>query len=118
MRFTAFVATWRAAEVVFWLAGGATKYREGLRVPLGTGILVGDNSRGQPIRGTKNWTPISFTAGPVPCGVTQLSYGIILNGGGDVWLYKPRLEVVAGEELPRDIRRRQGSARICKKALF
>lgn len=117
VRFTAYVATWRAGNVIFWLAGGAGKYREGYRAPLGVGIMSGGNSEAKPIKGTHSWMPISYTIGPVDCSVTQISYGVVLDGGGDVWFYKPKFEVVPEAELPRDVRHKEHST-ICKDTLF
>lgn len=118
LRFTAYVATWRAGNVIFWLAAGRGSYREGYRAPLGTNIVAGDNSDARPIKGTtRGWTPISYMIGPIPCSATQISYGIILDGGGDVWMYKPRIDIVPDAELPRAVRWKHAHA-MCKDSLF
>jgi hypothetical protein len=67
LRFTAYVATWRAGTVTFWPAAGRGAYRDGYRAPLGSNIVAGNNSDARPIKGTTHgWTPISYTIGPIP----------------------------------------------------
>ncbi|HMI20932.1 MAG TPA: hypothetical protein VK533_15470 [Sphingomonas sp.] len=118
LRFTAYVATWRAGTVIFWLAAGRGAYREGYRAPLGTNIVAGNNSDARPIKGTTHgWTPISYTIGPIPCSATQVSYGLILDGGGDVWMYKPQIEVIPDAELQRRFRSKNTDA-LCKDSVF
>ena len=83
IRFTAWVATSEAHEVRFWLAAGG----------LGQ-VLLGDDTRSTPLRGTHRWMPVSLTIGPVPRVATKISYGFLLMGSGDVWLARPQLEVI------------------------
>lgn len=83
IRFTAWVATSKAHEVRFWLAAGGLGH-----------VLLGDDTRTTPVRGTHRWMPVSLTIGPVPRVATKISYGFLLIGGGDVWLARPQLEVV------------------------
>jgi hypothetical protein len=83
IRFTAWVATSQAREVRFWLAAGD-----------GRDIMLGDDTRETPLRGTNRWTPVSLTIGPVPRYATKVSYGFLLQGSGDVWLARPQLEVI------------------------
>jgi len=111
LRFTAFVATWKAAGVTFWLAAGRGKYVEGRKEVLGRNIVMGDNTDKQPISGTtRGWVPVSFTIGPVPCYATQVSYGLTLISGGDLWIYKASLDID-----PEGIPKHQAEAQKCTK---
>jgi hypothetical protein len=83
IRFTAWVATSEAHEVRFWLAAGD-----------GRDLMLGDDTREAPLRGTHRWTPVSLTIGPVPRIATKVSYGFLLMGSGDVWMARPQLEVI------------------------
>jgi len=104
LRFTAFVATQGVAEVRFWLAAGSGEYKVGRKVRLGSDIVAGDDSHKQPIVGSHGWMPISYTVGPIPCNATQISYGVTLDGGGDVWMYRAALEQIPDSELPKEMR--------------
>jgi len=104
LRFTAFVATQRVVELRFWLAAGRGDYKVGRKVKLGSDIVAGDDSHTKPIVGSHGWMPISYTIGPIPCGATQISYGVTLDGGGDVWIYKAALEEVRDAGLPKGLK--------------
>lgn len=101
MRFTAYVATRHVAGVSFWIASGAGQYEVGRKVKLGSNILLSGHFPSQPLQGNHEWMPISYTIGPFPCGGSQISYGVTLEGGGDVWLYQPKFEEVPDSALPR-----------------
>jgi hypothetical protein len=47
-------------------------------------------------RGTHHWTPVSLTMGPVRCDQEKMSFGVLLDGRGDLWIYQPELEVIGG----------------------
>jgi hypothetical protein len=83
IRFTAWVATSEVHEVRFWLAAGGMGH-----------VLLGDDTRTMPVRGTHRWMPVSLTIGPVPRVAATISYGFLLEGKGDVWLARPRLEII------------------------
>jgi hypothetical protein len=83
IRFTAWVATSEASEVRFWLAAGDAR-----------DIMLGDDTHAMPLHGTRRWTPVSLTIGPVPRIATKISYGFLLHGNGDVWLARPQLEII------------------------
>jgi len=101
MRFTAYVATRHVAGVSFWIATGIGKYEEGRKVKLGSNIIKAAHFPSVPIQGNHEWMPISYIFGPFPCGGQQISYGVTLEGGGDVWLYRPKFEEVPDSQLPR-----------------
>jgi hypothetical protein len=88
VRFTAWVASNKATLIRFWLAAGH-----------GTSVLYnGGNTDNQPWGGSHGWTPVMLEAGPIARGADHISYGFLLYGGGDVWLYDPKLEVVPEAE--------------------
>ena len=100
MRFSAYVATRHVGSVSFWIATGTGKYEVGRKVKLGSNILKAAHFPSVPLQGNHTWIPISYTFGPFPCGGAQISYGVTLEGGGDVWLYQPKLEEVRDSEIP------------------
>lgn len=89
IRFTAWVASNKATLVRFWLAAGYRQSR----------LFNGGNTNNQPWGGSHGWTPVMLEIGPIEPGADHISYGFLLYGGGDVWLYDPKLEPVpAGED--------------------
>lgn len=105
IRFTGFVATRSVRDVRFWLAAGSGRFRGGRPVRLGSNIVAGGPTP-PAIFGNSGWTPLSFTIGPIPCMATQISYGVTLNGPGDVWLHQVALEEVPDGQLSPAVRRR------------
>jgi hypothetical protein len=89
VRFTAWVATGEAGQVNFWLATGPLL--EGGR------ILNGGNTNSIRFRGDNDWTPVLFETGPIDAEARHISYGFNLQGSGDVWVYQPKLELVADQ---------------------
>jgi len=98
MRLTVLVATRQAKDVRLWVAGGAGGPEAGKRFKPGSNIVVG-GGQWPAMKGDRGWTPLSFTIGPIPCMTTQISYGVTLGGGGDVWLHEATLEEVPEAEL-------------------
>lgn len=86
VRFTAWAATGSAGLVRFWLAAGGDRRLEN-----------GGNTNNQPWGGDHGWTPVLLEMGPVAKNAAHVSYGFLLSGKGSVWVYKPRLEIVADE---------------------
>jgi hypothetical protein len=86
VRFTAWAATNRASLVRFWLAAGTRSK-----------LTNGGNTDNQHWGGSHGWTPILLEFGPVSKAAAHISYGFLLYGDGDVWLYNPKLEVVTDE---------------------
>ena len=99
LRFTAWVATGRARQVNFWLAAG-TEWKERPRrferTP-SNALLNGGNTNGVPFGGDHGWTPVLLETGPIHQDADHISYGFNLQGSGDVWVYDPKLEVVADQ---------------------
>jgi hypothetical protein len=90
VRFTLWVATGGAQLVRFWLAAG-----ERMKV-----LHNGGNTDNHPWGGDHGWTPVMLEIGPVAERADHISYGFLLYGGGSVWAYRPKLEIV-GDETPR-----------------
>jgi hypothetical protein len=103
LRFTAWVATGKARQVSFWLAAG-TEWRakppvlEGKTRTRFNRLLNGGNTNAVPFGGDHGWTPVLLETGPLPDDAHHVSYGFNLQGSGDVWVYRPRLEIVDGPE--------------------
>ena len=86
LRFSAAVATRKAAQVHFWIAAA-----DGRRA-------FGGDTRTKPIRGTNDWQRFDLVIGPVPRYARHISYGLLLHGRGDVWLRDEKLETLTREE--------------------
>lgn len=99
LRFTAWVATGKARQVSFWLAVG-TEWRTNAPPPLSrkktqfNKLLDGGNTNDVPFGGDHGWTPVLLETGPLPEDAHHVSYGFNLQGSGDVWVYRPKLEIV------------------------
>lgn len=87
VRFTAWATTGDARSVRFWLAAG-----KGMHL-----LTNGGNTNNQPWGGNHGWTPILLEIGPVSAEADHISYGFLLWGHGDVWVYHPKLEIVTDE---------------------
>ena len=107
VRFTAWVATGRAGQVNFWLAAG-TVWRMVPKLserPLPNQLLNGGNTNHVRFGGDNGWTPVLIETGPIHQDAHHISYGVNLQGSGDVWVYQPKLEIVtdgkdtAGQDL-------------------
>lgn len=98
LRFTAQVATGRAAQVNFWLAAG-NEWRESdpraRRAPRHL-LLNGGSTNELRFGGTRDWTPVALETGPIDQLADHVSYGFNLQGPGDVWIVEPKLEIVGG----------------------
>ena len=88
VHFTALVATLEAQQVRFWLTAGDRRNRRGM----------GGDTRAQPLAGTSGWQRIDMVVGPVPAYANHISYGMVLEGRGDVWMKEPRLAVLTREQ--------------------
>lgn len=99
LRFTAWVASRRAQQVSFWLAAGTQWHQKlgqfEMRRTEFNKLLNGGNSNHVPFRGDHGWTPILLETGPIHKDADHISYGFNLQGSGDVWIYEPKLEVIA-----------------------
>lgn len=115
LRFTAFVATQRVNQVRFWLIGSTStrKFPEN--------FVAGGNSQAKPIVRSNGWMPISYTIGPLPCTADMVGYGVMLDGGGDVWIYKPSFEVLPDDALPKGVKHRKEFLETdpsCRKSIY
>jgi hypothetical protein len=107
LRFTAWVATRSAHQVSFWLAVG-TEWRakppprsaRRKKTPFNE-LLNGGNTNNVPFGGDHGWTPVLLETGPIPESAHHVSYGFNLIGRGDVWVYRPKLEIVDPADLSR-----------------
>jgi hypothetical protein len=116
VRFTAWAASRQAARINFWLASAdpnASWYgHQGRGEPLFFNpgaphrgwIYDGGNSNGVDWWGSHGWTPMLIEIGPISNQATIISFGFVLNGSGDVWLYNPKFDVLG----PDDPYRRRG----------
>jgi hypothetical protein len=110
IRFTAWTASRNAARVNFWLASadpnadwathayGCTPLLHNARDPHRGCIYDGGNSNGIDWHGSHGWTPVLLEIGPISKLATIISFGFVLNGSGNVWLYNPKIEVVPPDD--------------------
>jgi len=106
VRVTMWVASNKAGRIWFWVASGRPGNPGGSRradAATETGNIE--------FRGSHTWTPVSLEMGPVRCDQEKLSFGFMLDGPGDVWVYKPQIEVIgtqSAKEMARDCRKVSG----------
>jgi hypothetical protein len=101
LRFTAWAATRNAGQVSFWLAAG-TPWRpkpdrstsEQYEKVRPNHLLNGGNTNNVRFGGDNGWTPVLLETGPIGKDADHVSYGFNLQGSGDVWVYRPKLEIV------------------------
>ena len=110
LRFTAWVATRSARQVSFWLAAGtdwqakppplprSEHSSKGVKKTPFNKLLNGGNTNNVPFGGDHGWTPVLLETGPIGEDAHHISYGFNLQGLGDVWVYRPKLEIVDGAE--------------------
>jgi hypothetical protein len=105
LRFTAWVATGGAQQVSFWLAAGTQWHQQRgqlkARRTETNRLLNGGNTNAVPFGGNHGWTPVLIEIGPIHKDADHISYGFDLQGSGDVWVYEPKLEIVANGPDPR-----------------
>lgn len=102
VRFTAWATTGRARQVNFWMAAG-TAWQEKRRLfEPRSRLLNGGNTNNVRFGGNHGWTPILLETGPIHEDADHISYGFNLQGSGDVWVYEPKLQIVA--DRPEDTR--------------
>ena len=69
-----------------------------VRVDKGKEILAFDNMQDRPIKGTTDWQRYDVVL-DVPADSTGISFGILLDGTGKVWLSGTKFDVV-GADVP------------------
>jgi hypothetical protein len=101
---TASVSARRAGRVDMWIAAGATDPRPRSDKDIGRDIVAG-GFKHVPITGDYQWRQVNFLIGPIPCMATAISYGVQLQGGGDVWLANPHIIEVPEHKLSPSMRK-------------
>lgn len=102
VRVTMWAASNKAGRIWFWVASGR-RYKPGASRNADMSTETGSVE----FRGSHGWTPISLTMGPVRCDQEKISFGAMLDGPGDLWIYQPRIEVIgtqSAREAERDCR--------------
>jgi len=89
LHFSALVAARDAALIRFWLGGFANRGFRG----------QGGDTSADPLTGTFGWKRVDLVAGPIPYEAGHASYGFLLWGKGDVWLYEPKLEIQTRDQV-------------------
>jgi hypothetical protein len=69
-----------------------------MRVDQGKEMVAFDNMQGRPIKGTTDWQRYNVVLN-VPPDSTGISFGILLDGAGEVWLSSTKFDVV-GADVP------------------
>jgi hypothetical protein len=103
VRVTMWAASREAGRVWFWVASGR-EAREGKLPKVSRRADMAAESGNFEFRGSHRWTPVSLTMGPVRCDQEKLSFGFLLDGPGDLWIYQPEFQVV-GELTEREAKR-------------
>ncbi|HKW19281.1 MAG TPA: hypothetical protein VJO35_17365 [Terriglobales bacterium] len=89
VRFSAFVKT---ADAKNWAGLW-------MRVDKGQNSVAFDNMQDRPIRGDTDWRKCEVVL-DVPQDATGVFFGVLLAGGGEVWINDAKIEVVGGEVPP------------------
>lgn len=103
VRVTMWAASREAGRVWFWVASGR-EAKEGKLPKVSRQADMAAESGSFEFRGSRRWTPVSLTMGPVRCDQEKLSFGFLLDGPGDLWIYQPELQVI-GELTEREAER-------------
>lgn len=98
------IATRKAGRVDVWIAAGANHDWQD-RTPDARLTTMGGGFKQVPLTGDYRWQEANFLIGPIPCSAAAISYGIQLQGGGDVWLSDPHFVVVPEASLSPTMRR-------------
>lgn len=104
MILTAAVSARRAGRVDMWIAAGANDPRPRGDRDTGRDIVAG-GFKHVPITGDYRWRQVNFLIGPIPCMAASISYGVQLQGGGDVWVANPHFVEVPEEKLSTSMRK-------------
>jgi hypothetical protein len=92
VRVTLWAASRDAGRVWFWVASGREE-NQWPKAPRRADMAAESGSF--EFRGTRRWTPVSLTMGPIRCDQEKMSFGALLEGRGDLWIYRPELQVIA-----------------------
>jgi hypothetical protein len=113
VRLTLWAASRDAGRVWFWVASGRAEKEDQPAASRRADMAAESGSF--EFRGTRRWTPVSLTMGPVRCDQEKLSFGVLLDGPGDLWIYQPEFQVIgelseqAAKKECRAVRLRGGS---------
>ena len=69
-----------------------------MRVDQGKDMVAIDNMQDRPIKGTTGWQRYEVVL-DVPQDSTGISFGILLDGAGEIWLSNTKFDVV-GTDVP------------------
>jgi hypothetical protein len=69
-----------------------------MRVDKGKEVVAFDNMQDRPIKGTTDWQRYEVVL-EVPADATGISFGMLLDGAGEVWLSSTKFEIV-GLDVP------------------
>lgn len=95
VRVTLWAASREAGRVWFWVASGRKSKKGDENKPATARRAdMAAESGSYEFHGTHHWTPVSLTMGPVRCDQEKLSFGFLLDAPGDLWIYKPELQVI------------------------
>lgn len=97
------IATRKAGRVDVWIAAGANHDWQG-QAPDHRLTVMGGGFKQVPLTGDYRWQEANFLIGPIPCSAAAISYGIQLQGGGDVWLSDPHFIIVPERSLSPSMR--------------
>ncbi len=67
-----------------------------MRIDQGKDVIAFDNMENRSIKGTSEWQQYDVVL-EVPKDATVISFGILLSGGGEVWLSNTKFDVVAAD---------------------
>ena len=109
MLLSALVAARDAGRIDMWIAAGARNPRPVDSKDIGRDVVAG-GFKPVPITGNYTWRQVNFLIGPIPCLAAQISYGVQLQGGGDVWVSKPAFVEVPEDRLSPSMKRRPHGA--------
>jgi len=96
VRVTMWAASRKATRVWFWVASGgeAKKGKDGVARSSERADMSAESGSYE-FTGTHRWTPVSLTMGPIQCDQKKISFGVLLAGSGDLWIYQPEFQVIA-----------------------
>lgn len=67
-----------------------------MRIDQGKDVVAFDNMENRSINGTTGWQQYDVVL-EVPKDATGISFGILLSGGGEVWLSSTKFDVVTAD---------------------
>jgi len=105
MLLSVYLATRDAGPVAMWVAAGAKDPRPRTEADITRDIVAG-GPKPIAITGNQSWRQVNLLIGPIPCMAAQVSYGVQIAGGGNVWLAKPHFVEVPEDKLSPSMKAR------------